>query len=124
MRPTTLALVLAATGLCAGCATHRATDADAPPSPEPRISHAGRWEVVLPGMHVSAAAGDEESRRDEALALRAPETIMDQTLWPPAQAPHLDDLRGRFISDDPRVINYYSNYGGGYSWWYGGWRWR
>jgi hypothetical protein len=127
MRRITLAVPLVA-ALAAGCAVAPVSDrAEGTTARTERStgSHAGSWEVVLPGRNLTAATnGPEAGRLDQALAVRPPETIIDQTLWPPAQAPRVDDLRRRFISDDPRVINYYSAYGRGSAWWYGGWRWR
>jgi hypothetical protein len=127
MRGITVGSALMIAALAAGCAaTPRAgADSAAPVTARAGAGHAGSWEVVLPGRNLTGApAGPEVSRLDTALAVRDPETIMDQTLWPPAHGPRLDDLRRRFISDDPRIVNYYGAYGGGPAWWYGGWRWR
>jgi hypothetical protein len=126
MRRITMPLLGAAT-LLAACAAPAAPRAA--PGSAARVARPvppGTWEVVMPGRRLTGAPqGPETARLDDALAARSPETVMDQDLWPPARAPRLDDLRGRFISDDPRVVNYYSAYGAGSAWWWhGGWRWR
>lgn len=123
--------LLAAALLSAGCA---APQAGRPaPAPGPALAARagapapnGRWEVVFPGAHISreVAGGGESSRLDAALAARTPANVIEESTWPPESAPSLDDLRSRFISDDPRSIHFYSAYGAAYTWWGSRWRWR
>jgi hypothetical protein len=128
MRRYALSLVLAAALCSAGCAVRpadaRATDPQGNTILTAPASHAGSWEVVFPGARLASASGSESARLDSALAVRPAETVIDQTRWPPSRGPSLDDLRGRFLSDDPRVINFYSGRRHAPSWWYGGWGWR
>jgi hypothetical protein len=101
-----------------GLAASRAWRAEA--SGRAGLNQGGAWEVVLPGAGVGGvASGLEQTRRDAALAYRPAESVLEQTRYPEPMAPRLDQLRYRFLSDNPRQMYYY----GERSWdWWWGWR--
>lgn len=113
--------------LCAGAAALCAMlagsgCASTPPEPTPVAgafagNQGGAWEAVFaPAMTAPSPAGDEYARRDEALAVSEPASILATGLWPDPYQPSLDDARQLLLINRPDFVTYYSQYSG---YWYG-----
>ncbi|MEX2217659.1 MAG: hypothetical protein WD749_02770 [Phycisphaerales bacterium] len=103
-RSAVFALALGATVAGTGCAPARSR-----PMPGAIVGNqGGAWEAVLPmDAGAAAMAHADASRRDGALAVRTPDTILAAGVWPEPRRDSLDHLRQRFIQSDPRFVAYY-----------------
>jgi|GEM_PF-3756716 hypothetical protein len=67
-------------------------------------------EVVFHGVQVLGAemvAGDEQARRDEALASRADRSVFEALAWPQAPMPSLDRARRLYVPERANAHLYF-----------------